>query len=69
MANALKQAGDDYGQQGEWYLVVRAEDQWANSEIEKQSFAVAVVIEANTDALYNLIRQRVQVQPRLQIRA
>jgi hypothetical protein len=60
--------GDDYGQSEEWYLVVRAENRWAKSEIEKQSFAVAVAIEANTDALYNLVRQRVQIQSRVQVR-
>ena len=57
-----------YGQHGEWYVVVRAENRWAKSEIETQSFAVAVAVEANTDQLYNLIRQRVQIQPRIQVR-
>ncbi len=65
---SITRNSETYGQHGEWYVVVRAENRWAKSEIETQSFAVAVAIEANTDQLYNLIRQRIQIQPRIQVR-
>ena len=56
--------GDTYGHDSEWYVVVRAEDKWAKAEIETQSFAVAVVLEADNDLLYNAVKQRVQVTQR-----
>lgn len=48
----------DYGDV--YWLVVRAERKWAPQEIQQQSYAVAVTLEANAPELYNQVRQRIQ---------
>lgn len=58
-----------WGVEDDWYLVVRSEDRWAKNKESKQKFAVAVVLEADNDFLYNAVRRRVQIQPRVQVRA
>ena len=56
--------GDKYGYDSEWYVIVRAEDKWARAEIETQSFAVAVALEADEDQLYTAVKQRIQLTQR-----
>jgi hypothetical protein len=55
----------DYGES--WYLLVRAERNWAPAAVTNQDFGLAVCLEAREPHLYNLVRHRVQV--RLQQRA
>ena len=60
---------NSWGDKEEWYLVVRAEDRWAKTILSTQRFAVAVVLEADNDSLYEAVKLKVQVQPRVQVRA
>ena len=55
----------DYGES--WYLLVRADRNWAPPEVVNQDFGLAVCLEAEEPRLYTLVRQRLQA--RLQQRA
>jgi hypothetical protein len=59
----------DASKYGETYwLVVRSERKWAPSEIEAQDYAVAVVLSAEDDQLYNSVALRLQQRTRVRAR-
>ena len=61
----FQRENQDYGDS--WYLVVRAQRNWAPETITEQRFAVTVTLHADQPQLYNLVRNRVEI--RLQQRA
>jgi hypothetical protein len=52
----------DYGDT--FYLVVRATRRWAPADIDTQSFAVAVTLEADEPQLYARLRARLRARAR-----
>jgi len=51
-----------------YWLVVRSERKWAPVEIETQDYAIAVVLAAEDDQLYNNISLRLQQRTRIRTR-
>lgn len=51
-----------------YWLVVRSERKWAPIEIEAQDYAVAVVLAADDDQLYNSVALRLQQRTRVRAR-
>lgn len=58
---------NDYGE--EYWLVVRAERNWAPSEIEAQTYSLAVTLIADYPRLYEQVRARIRQRARLRTRA
>jgi subtilisin family serine protease len=58
----VEKYGDTY------WLVVRAERKWAPDEVESQDYAVAVVLAAENDQLYNAVSLRLQQRVRVRAR-
>jgi subtilisin family serine protease len=51
-----------------FHLLVRADRNWAPSEIMEQDFGVAVSLESNNPLLYGVIRERIPVRQRTRLR-
>jgi subtilisin family serine protease len=51
-----------------FHLLVRADRNWAPSEITEQDFGVAVALESNNPLLYGVIRERIPVRQRTRLR-
>jgi hypothetical protein len=51
-----------------FYLLVRADRNWAPADITEQDFAVAVTLESNDPRLYGVIRERIPVRQRTRLR-
>jgi len=51
-----------------YYLLVRSFRNWAPEEMTHRDYAVAVTLEAQSDELYRVIRQRLQQQARQRVR-
>jgi subtilisin family serine protease len=51
-----------------FHLLVRADRNWAPSEITEQDFGVAVTLESNNPLLYGVIRERIPVRQRTRLR-
>jgi hypothetical protein len=51
-----------------YWLVVRSERKWAPAEIESQDYALAVVLAAEDDQLYNSVSLRLQQRTRIRTR-
>ncbi len=58
----FKRERKDYGET--FYLVVRASRRWAPAEIDVQTFAVAVTLEADDPQLYTRLQARARVRAR-----
>ena len=63
----FQREGKDYGDS--WYLVVRAQRNWAPETISDQRFAATVTLRADQPQLYNLVRNRVEIRLRGRERA
>jgi hypothetical protein len=63
----FQRENQDYGDT--WYLVVRAERNWAPETITEQDFALAITLEATEPRLYALLQQRVRVRQQQRARA
>jgi subtilisin family serine protease len=51
-----------------FYLLVRADRNWAAAEVTEQDFAVAVTLDSNDPRLYGVIRERIPVLQRTRLR-
>ncbi len=51
-----------------FYLLVRADRNWAPADITEQDFAVAVTLESNDPRLFGVIRERIPVRQRTRLR-
>lgn len=51
-----------------FYLLVRADRNWAPPEIEEQDFAVAVTLESNDPRLYAAVQNRIPLRQRTRLR-
>lgn len=63
----FQREAQDYGDP--WYLVIRAERNWAPATITEQDFALAVTLEASEPRLYTLLQQRVRLRQEARARA